>query len=152
MTIPIQAITPSSTPIETRPSQAEKRTYYCTFATMNVRTSLGRMVQDATNSTRLAHIGEKFAQFTPCHPEFGKYSTTDPEEHEFFEREIAAGNPDFLNQEQYEARTVDPRTIIAQREAQIAELQAELQRRQLGDRREEILSQVAPVKGRGKGE
>lgn len=148
MTIPVEAITPSSAPIETRPVRAEKRTYYSSFPTMYVRTSLGTRVIDAS-AGRLERIGEKFAQFTPCHPEYGKYETTDPEEHAYFDGEIAAGNPDFINEQEYNRRTEDPRSVIAKQEARIAELQAELQKRQLEDRREEILSQVTPRKSKG---
>lgn len=148
MTIPVQEIQPSSAPIDILPKKVEAKRYYSTVPTMLIRTSLGQMIQDSMNSTRLAHIGEKFAQFHQCHPEFGVYETTDPEEQAALQAQIDSGCPDFLSEEEFKRRTTDPRDVIAAQQQQIAELQAQLQARQMEDRKAELMSDIKP-KGKG---
>lgn len=139
--IPIQEIQSSSAPIDIRPAKVEEKRYYCTVPTMNVRTSLGRLVQDSMNATRLAHIGEKFAQFHQCHPNYGMYRTTDPEEQDALDVLVALGQ-DFLSEEEYKRRTTDPRDVIAAQQQQIAELQSQLQAKQMEDRKAELMADI----------
>lgn len=118
----IQNPTPASPPLP------ETKQYYCKSSHYQACINPG---QSLVSNGTVTRIGEKHVAFTPCVQaqgiSIGVLSTDDPEVQAFLERELARGNPDFLDPQMFKEFITPAEQRVAEARGEAAKWQRELE-------------------------